>query len=97
VKCGHYKNQNKTDQLIFERKILRGIFGSCMDEIKGEWRIRKNEEIKQLYQMNDIIRETKKRRLQWAGHAWRKEGTLIRMVQCGTPQGKRSLGRPRLR
>jgi len=27
--------------------------------------------------MPDIIREIKERRLQWAGHAWRKEGTLI--------------------
>lgn len=50
-----------------------------------------------MYQMSDIIREIKKKRLQWARHAWRKEGTLIRMVQCRTPQGKRPLGRPRLR
>jgi hypothetical protein len=90
----------KLDQnrlLIFERKILRRIFGPCIDETTGEWRIRKNEELKQLYQMSDIIRKIKKKRLQWAGHAWRKEGTLIRMVQRGTPQGKRPVGRPRLR
>jgi len=75
----------KSDQnrlLIFKRKILRRIFGPCIDETTGEWRIRKNEELKQLYQMSDIIREIKKKILQWAGHAWRKEGTLIRMVQC---------------
>ncbi|XP_050431103.1 uncharacterized protein LOC126839731 [Adelges cooleyi] len=59
-------------------KILRRIFRPCIDENTGEWRIRKKEELKQLYQMPDIIRETKKRRLQWVGHAWRKEGTLIR-------------------
>jgi hypothetical protein len=37
--------------------------------------------------MPDLIREIKKIKLQWAGHAWIKEGTLIRMVQCRTPQG----------
>jgi hypothetical protein len=47
--------------------------------------------------MPDIISEIKKRKLQWAGRAWRKDGTLIRMVQCGTLQGKRPLGRPQLR
>jgi len=80
--------------LIFERQILRRICGSCIDETTGEWRIRKHEGLKQLYQMPDIIREIKKKRLRWAGHAWKKEGTLIRIVQCGTPQGKRPMGRP---
>lgn len=55
--------QNKF--LIFERKVLRRIFGLCLYENIGEWRIRKNEELRQLYQMPDIIRKTKKRRLQW--------------------------------
>jgi hypothetical protein len=47
--------------LIFERKILRRIFGPCKDDTTGEWRIRKNKEFKQLYQMLDIIREIKKK------------------------------------
>lgn len=59
--------QNKV--LIFERKVLRRIFGPCLDENTGEWKIRKNKEFRQLYQIPDIIRETKKKRLQWAGHA----------------------------
>jgi len=38
-----------------------------------------------------------KRRLMWAGPAWRKEGSLIKTVINEDPIGKRPLGRPRLR
>jgi len=40
---------------------------------------------------------TKKKRLKWAGRAWRKEGSFLRTVLENVPQGKRPLGRPRLR
>jgi len=32
-----------------------------------------------------------------AGHAWRKQGSMIRTVIENNPAGKRPLGRPRLR
>lgn len=32
-----------------------------------------------------------------SGHAWRKVGSLIYLVQCGPPVGKSPIGRPRLR
>lgn len=50
----------KSDQnrlLIFEKKIFRRIFGPCISETMGEWRTRKNEELKQLNQMPGIIRD----------------------------------------
>lgn len=43
--------------------------------------------------MEDIT----KRLLIWAGHDWRKEGSLLRTVLENAPLGKRPLGRPRLR
>lgn len=33
----------------------------------------------------------------WGGHAWRKQGSLVRLVIEEEPIGKRPLGRPRLR
>ena len=33
----------------------------------------------------------------WGGHAWRKQGSLVRQVIEEEPLGKRPLGRPRLR
>jgi len=48
---------------IFEKKILRRIFGPCMDENTEQWSIRKNKELEQLYERPDIVQEIKKRQL----------------------------------
>lgn len=61
-----------------------------------ECRMRKNEEIKDFYRYPNIISEIKKR-LGWAGHAWRKEESLIHLVLRNKPTGKRPLGRFRMR
>jgi hypothetical protein len=39
----------------------------------------------------------KKRRLQWADHAWRSQNELIKAVMEQNPHGKRPLGRPKSR
>lgn len=39
----------------------------------------------------------KKRRLRWAGHAFRDQNSLLRMVLEQNPVEKRPLGRPKLR
>jgi hypothetical protein len=80
-----------------KKNILRKIYGPCIDEPTGEWRIRKNKELQDLYQRPSIKEDITKRRLKWAGHPWRKTGSLIKIVQESAPKGKRPLGRPRLR
>ncbi|KAL4084268.1 hypothetical protein QTP88_028093 [Uroleucon formosanum] len=82
---------------VFERKILRRVFGPCKDDQTGEWRKRHNQELQNLFQRPDITKEISVRRLRWAGHAWRKQGSIIRTVIENNPAGKRPLGRPRLR
>ncbi|KAL4103878.1 hypothetical protein QTP88_019213 [Uroleucon formosanum] len=62
-----------------------------------EWRIRTNEELQNLFQRPCISNAIKKRRLLWAGHAWRKKDAMINTVIREEPKGKRPLGRPRLR
>jgi Reverse transcriptase (RNA-dependent DNA polymerase) len=81
----------------FERKVLRRIYGPCLDSRTEEWRIRTNEELQNLFQRPCISREVAKRRLMWAGHAWRKKDAMINTVIREEPKGKRPLGRPRLR
>jgi len=46
-----------------------------MDLVSGtkEWRIRTNKELHNLFQRPSMSREVAKRRLMWAGHAWRKK------------------------
>jgi hypothetical protein len=85
---------NKTCGVI---KILRRIYGPYIDSNTGEWRIRHNNELKNLFQKPDIISEINRRRSMWARHAWRKEGSFIKAVIKENPTGKRPLGRLRLR
>jgi hypothetical protein len=54
-------------------------------------------EIRELYQKPNIVDGIRKKWLFWAGHAWRKEGAFIHKILCGSPEGVRPLGRPRLR
>jgi hypothetical protein len=63
-----------------ERKILRKNYGLVKDNISGEWRRRKNTELEILFQNTIITEVIKRRRLQWAGHAWRSQNELIRVV-----------------
>jgi hypothetical protein len=41
---------------VFEKRVLRRIFGLKSDEITGEWRRLHNEELYALYSSSDIIR-----------------------------------------
>lgn len=45
-------------------------------------------------QSPSIIEDITKKRLKWAGHSWRKEGSLVIIVQENASHGKRPLGRP---
>jgi len=81
---------------IFERKILRKIYGPVTEG--GRWRIRTNQELHQLCGENDIVKFCKLSRLRWAGHVIRQDDDdLSRRVLLSEPGGKRPRGRPRLR
>jgi hypothetical protein len=53
--------------MIFERKILRKIFGPTK-ESNGLWGIKTNEELDDLIQQQNVIRFIKSHRLKWIGH-----------------------------
>jgi hypothetical protein len=57
-----------------------------------------SEELHILYSSTNIIRQIKSRRMRWAGHAARmREDRNMYRVLMGKPEGKRPLGRLRLR
>ena len=64
---------NKAEEMldIFERRVLRRIFGSTQAE-KG-WRLRYNAEIYDLYKDMKVTEGIKFRRLQWTEHVVRME------------------------
>ena len=83
---------------VFENRVLRRVFGSKRDEVTGEWRKVRNEELSDLYSLPNIVRVVKSRRMRWAGHVARMgEGRCVHRVLVGKPEGKRLLWRPRLR
>jgi hypothetical protein len=57
--------------MVFENRVLRGIFGPKRDEVTGGWRKLRNEELHNLYPSPSIITMIKSRRMGWAGHVAR--------------------------
>ena len=84
---------SKSDETIlrvFERKILRAIFGPTNEN--GEWRI-KNNELYTLYNESDIVTYIKVNRLRWAGHVIRLEGqNSARRVLVATVEEDKGAG-----
>ncbi|KAL4090731.1 hypothetical protein QTP88_025512 [Uroleucon formosanum] len=80
--------------LIFERKILRRIYGPIYEN--RDYRIRTNGEIYQLFQKPNIKAFIRSKRLEWAGHLWRENG-ICKQVLMGRINGRRPRGRPRHR
>jgi hypothetical protein len=56
---------------VFERRVLRRIFGPRRDEVRGEVRKLHNEELNDLYCSPDIVGVIKSRIMRWAGHVER--------------------------
>jgi hypothetical protein len=85
-------------QRVFENRVIRKIFGPKMDEVTGDWRKLHNEEFHILYSSPNSIRQIKSRRMRWAGHVTRMgEERNVYRVLMEKPEGKKPLGRPRLR
>jgi len=83
---------------VFENMVLRRIFGPRREEVTGEWRRLHNVELNDLYCSHNIVRVIKSRRMRWTGHVARMgEDRVVYRVLVGKQEGKRPLGRPRLR
>jgi len=53
---------------VFENRVLRKIFEPKKGEVTEEWRRQHSVELRDFYTSLNIIRVTKRRRMEWAGH-----------------------------
>ena len=83
--------------LIFERKVLRKIFGPIYNSESGQYERRTNEDIERLLNGPNIKKCIVSKRLEWAGHIWRDRESLMRKVLVTNLQKTRPRGRPRQR
>jgi hypothetical protein len=95
----HSKNLNSNFHAVYgvvpkPYKVIDGV----KREKDGSWRKLHNDELHSLYSSPNIVWAIKSRRMRRAGHVARvREGRGVYRVLVGRPEGKRPLGRPRLR
>ena len=70
------KENIKTKLKVFERKVLRRIYGPTKQR-DGTWRIKTNEELNRLIDNKNIINYIKAQRLAWFGHVHRTPDTSM--------------------
>lgn len=81
----------------FERKVQRRMYDPVFDNQTKEWRKLHNDELQSQFQKPSIVKAIAKRRLMWAGHAWRKQGSIVERVIQGDPVRERPFGKPKIR
>ena len=82
---------------MFERKILRNIFGPTK-EANGIWRIKTNKELDELIKHQNIINYVKAQRLSWFGHINRMPETrIVKRIHKWKPFTGRPAGMPKSR
>ena len=59
---------------VFEDRVLRTIFGSKRDEVRGDWRKLHNEELNDLYSSPCTDQVITSRRMRWVAHVERMGG-----------------------
>jgi hypothetical protein len=88
--------KDKTRLNMWERKILRKVYGPVTE--REVWRIRRNEELRELYKAPDLVADINRKRQEWLGHVTRMDQRrFVKKIFDSKPEGRRKVGRPRLR
>jgi hypothetical protein len=92
---------SKADELrlgVFERKILKRIYGPICKGAACRSIYVYNEELYRLYDKTDLVTTVRITRLRWAGHIVRMQDNLpCKKITFDKPEGRGRVGRPNLR
>jgi hypothetical protein len=100
VWCETWSLTQREEHRVFEKKVMRRIFGPKRGEMTEGWRKLHTEELRDVYSSpsTHIIRIIKSRKMRWTGHvAQMGEKRNVYRLLVRKPEGKRPLGRPRRR
>jgi len=77
-------------------EILRRVHGPVVEQ--GIWRMRVNQELRELYKDLDIVADIREKRSEWNGHVVRiDQGRAVKKIFESKLEGSRRRGRPRMR
>jgi hypothetical protein len=80
--CFHHTNI-KTKLRVFERKVLRRIYGPPKEK-DCTWRIKSNEELNRLTGNKNFINYLKAQRLAWFGHIYHMpDNSMVKEYKSG--------------
>ena len=80
--------------LVFERKILRRIYGPKYEN--GKWKSRTNQELEETSKVENIVKWIKGQRISWLGYLERiEEDRMPKRIFIQELEGTRRRGRPR--
>jgi hypothetical protein len=80
---------------LFERKVLRCIFGAKQEN--GIWRKRYNNESYEIFNDSNIVNYIRVKRLAWAGHLMCVDESRTINKILNTKLDVRKVGRPKMR
>jgi len=78
--CWTLRKTEEDRLAIFERKVLRKIYGPIYDRDLQGWRKIHNQELTELFNRPNIVNEIKRSKLKWSGHAVRKKDSMVQRV-----------------
>ena len=80
---------------VYEKKVLRRIFGLKRDEVKGEWRKLQNKKLNDPYSSPNTAWVIKSRIMRWVGHVARMgRGAVYTGFWWGNPRERDYLEDP---
>jgi hypothetical protein len=74
--CANYTQSLTSGLSVFEKGVLRKIFGAKRNEVDEERRRQHKEEIHALNSTPNVIREIKSRKKRWGHEAWMRLGEV---------------------